>query len=241
MKIKRFVIGTSHGVGLALALQCVLLAPEASAIQNYRGNVIGVCENSNGFSTNIRAEVTAGGNWIEPGMTYTFVPANGGAPIIRTGTMGADPNNQTIAHFSVAPGGYTVYVGNPTPEGTPVSANGPDLQATYHIVAPSCQQATGSLNVHKNILVDPRFPPPNIPFVVDVHCTPNGPNTSVTLTSSNQYTQIVNGIRPGSRCTVVERPLPACHWVTSYPSGQTAVVSAGQTANSIVLNKWVCQ
>lgn len=119
----------------------------------------------------------------------------------------------------------------------------------------SCEaNRTGTLTINKTVVSDGPIPPPNMPFLVDVRCPPNGPNTTITLTSANGYQQVLAGITPGANCTVTERPpaVPAelarrgCRWETSYPGqdtgpGPRTTLTSGPNITRRIVNRWVCR
>jgi len=119
----------------------------------------------------------------------------------------------------------------------------------------SCESdRTGTLTVSKTVVSDGPIPPPNIPFLVDVRCPPNGPSATVTLTSANGYQQVLAGVTPGANCTVTERPpaVPAdlarrgCRWETSYPGQDTdpeprPPSTSGPNVTRRIVNRWICK
>ena len=119
----------------------------------------------------------------------------------------------------------------------------------------SCEaDRAGTLTVSKTVVSDGPIPPPNMPFLVDVRCPPNGPNTTVTLTSANGYQQVVAGVTPGANCTITERPpaVPAdlarrgCRWETSYPGqeagpGPRTTPTSGPNITRRIVNRWICK
>lgn len=109
----------------------------------------------------------------------------------------------------------------------------------------------GSLTILKKVVNDSTsFPPPNVPFQVQVACSPGGPNVPVTLSQANNFTQLVANIPASSACTIAEQA-PAippdlvnrgCRWDTSYPGGQNAAMPNPATAlNRTVVNRWSCK
>jgi uncharacterized repeat protein (TIGR01451 family) len=89
---------------------------------------------------------------------------------------------------------------------------------------------------------------------------PNGPHTTVTLSSGNNYQQVVSGVSSPASCTVTEDPpvVPVdlarrgCHWETSYPDnpggprndGRKDLPTGTQTETAdtrTVVNDWVCK
>ena len=109
----------------------------------------------------------------------------------------------------------------------------------------------GSLTILKKVVNDSTsFPPPNVPFQVQVACSPGGPNAPVTLSQANNFTQLVANIPASSACTIAEQA-PAippdlvnrgCRWDTSYPGGQNAAMPNPATAlNRTVVNRWSCK
>lgn len=119
----------------------------------------------------------------------------------------------------------------------------------------SCEgDGVGALTVVKTVVADSTIPPPKGPFLVNVICTPNGPNTTVSLSSANGYQQVVPRIPAGSACTVTEQPpvVPAdlarlgCHWETSYPgqgadAGPRTALTSGANITRRVVNRWACK
>ena len=96
------------------------------------------------------------------------------------------------------------------------------------------------LTVRKLIVNNSPVAAPAGPYQVQVSCTPNGPNTTVSLTSPNNLQQTLP-LPAGSVCSIVELPPPpsplsACRWSVSYPNGQTGLT--GGYAD--VVNKLTC-
>lgn len=109
----------------------------------------------------------------------------------------------------------------------------------------------GSLTILKKVVNDSTsFPPPNVPFQVQVACSPGGPNAPVTLSQANNFTQLVGNIPARSACTIAEQA-PAvppdlarrgCRWDTSYPDGQNAAMPNPAAAlYRTVVNRWSCK
>ena len=99
---------------------------------------------------------------------------------------------------------------------------------------------TGPLTIVKRVVNNnPGVPTPTGPFLVQANCTPNGPNTSVTLIGPAYLQSSV--IAPlGSQCTIAElppAPIPNCRWITTYPNGQQG--QPGGTLN--VVNELKCE
>lgn len=119
----------------------------------------------------------------------------------------------------------------------------------------SCEaDRTGTLTISKTVVSDGPIPPPSTAFLVDVRCPPNGPNTTVTLSSANGYQQVVAGVTPGANCTVTERPpvVPAdlarrgCRWEASYPGSDTGpgprtTLTNGPNVTRRIANRWICK
>lgn len=110
---------------------------------------------------------------------------------------------------------------------------------------------SGPLTILKKVLNDSTsFPPPNVPFQVQVACAPGGPNLPVTLSPANNFNQVIASVPANSVCTIVELapavPLDlaqrGCRWETSYPDGQGATMPNPATAMSrTVVNRWTCK
>lgn len=163
--------------------------------------------------------------------------------------------------FTTYPQGQNVVIGNAgyqravhnrltcqgggTPTGPPIQVDGP-LTAF-----PADGAKAGSLTILKNVVNDSTsFPPPNVPFQVQVACSLGGPNVLVILSQANNLTQLVANIPASSACTIAEQA-PAippdlvnrgCRWDTSYPGGQNAAMPNPATALSrTVVNRWSCK
>ena len=127
----------------------------------------------------------------------------------------------------------------------PVSIGGP-LTAF-----PVKDVTSGTITVLKKVVNDSTSaPPPNVPFQVQVTCSPSGPSVPVTLSSVNNFTQVVASVPANSVCTIVELaptvPLDlaqrGCRWETSYPDGQNATMPSPATAlGRTVVNRWTCK
>lgn len=135
--------------------------------------------------------------------------------------------------------------GGGTLTGPPIHIDGP------LIAFPVDGAKAGSLTIMKKVVNDSTsFPPPNVPFQVQVACSPGGPNVPVTLSQANNFTQLVANIPASSACTIAEQA-PAippdlakrgCRWDTSYPDGQNAAMPNPATALSrTVVNRWSCK
>lgn len=123
MKLNIHLVKIAVYLAAIAAFVVPMIPRDALAIPNYKGTVVAECTTTNGVVTNVTATVTAP-QWNVIGLTYTFMPGN----IIKSGASGADPSTgNTVAHFSVPPGTYTVTVGNPA------------YQATYTITAIDCK------------------------------------------------------------------------------------------------------
>lgn len=129
--------------------------------------------------------------------------------------------------------------------GPPIHIGGP------LIAFPVESTTTGSITILKKVINDSTsFPPPNVPFQVQLTCAPGGPNVPVMLSPANNFTQIVGNIPAGSACTIAEQAptvspeLAArdCRWETSYPDGQNvAMPSPATVLNRTVVNRWSCK
>jgi hypothetical protein len=103
-----------------------------------------------------------------------------------------------------------------------------------------CKARGGSISVNKVVVSDPENPPPPMDFLVDVHC-PGVPDVTLHLNQENSFSDSVPDLANGTVCTIVEHPLPACHWETTYPQGQSARIDNRISLMRTVENKWVCQ
>ena len=108
---------------------------------------------------------------------------------------------------------------------------------------------TGSLTVTKTVVNNTAGPAPTAPFLVQVACSNGGPNTQVSLSNANSFTQTVSSIPANSACTITEQAPTVtaaqtalgCKWTTAYPAGQNAVMPNPAIAlNRTVLNTWSC-
>lgn len=102
---------------------------------------------------------------------------------------------------------------------------------------------SGSLTVVKTVINDSGRPIANGAFSVDVACGPNGPNTTLALSSANGFQSSVTGLHPGRTCTINEQAPKApagCRWTTTYPLGKG--VDIGGSGNRLEIhNRLNCQ
>lgn len=85
----------------------------------------------------------------------------------------------------------------------------------------------GSITVVKTVINESGGPIPNGTFAVDVNCGPNGPNTTLALSSANSFQDSVMYIPLGRQCTINEqapKAPPRCRWLTTYPQGKNVVI-----------------
>ncbi len=230
--LRRLLVVAAMLVGPVL-----LYSQAANAIPVYTGNVIAQCATINGVTTNATATLTTAG-WTMGVMTYTFQPGNQ----TFTGSSGVDPNNNQVAHFSLPPGTYTVYVGTPNVPGTPVGPNSPDIQATYTIIVASCVIHNSSLSVRKTVINTTGINTAGTVFPVDVSCA-HTIHTTLNLSNSGGMQQMVSNIPIGSSCSIQEHNIPApagCSWSTTYPHGQSITLSGYAGYVLPVQNELVC-
>ncbi len=129
---------------------------------------------------------------------------------------------------------YMIHVEGALNNGSTKYKNGPNFKL-------SCNG--GSITVVKTVFNDSGRPIPNGTFQIDVSCGPNGPNTTLALSSASGSQASVMHIPLGRQCTINEqapKAPPRCRWLTTYPQGKSVVVGnlAYQRA---VHNRLSCQ
>jgi uncharacterized repeat protein (TIGR01451 family) len=107
-----------------------------------------------------------------------------------------------------------------------------------------CSPVDLTLLVRKFVLVDGSKTPvspnqlsfwPTAAFKVDVTCGTN-PAAHYTLSTGNNFQAQHGQVPTGTNCTIVEIPPPApanCSWATSYPQGQSALITGNQVVRDI--------
>lgn len=174
------------------------------------------------------------------------VPANGQTSMNNI----AAPSICTIVEQPLPPQAGCTWVGTQTPPGGVAIASGATTTVTYtnRLI---CPQSDATLLVRKFVFVNgsttPRSPstlPASwlpISFPVTITCGSSPPIQS-TMNAANNY-QTAVAVPLNATCTVNETvpvfPTPNCHWSTSYPQGQTAVIATGTTVRD-VYNTQVC-
>lgn len=206
------------------------------------------------FTVDVICSFIQGGVQYGPSTTVSFASSTPGTrnvpniPVGSTCVIVERPLPPPIA-MSVCPSGSAAWMPaaypnppGPNAAGTSISiAAGPNalrVRNTFACVPPA------SLRVTKTFAASSpasQFPPPAA-FPVQVVCT--GRSTSVNLTSSN-FQQTVPNLAIGANCTITELPpvgltvSQTCHWITTYPSGQTATMQSGVN-NLEVHNELAC-
>ena len=101
-----------------------------------------------------------------------------------------------------------------------------------------CDGGGSNITVVKRIINNSGLPTPAGPYQMQVNCSPNGPSTTIGLTSPNHLQQTIS-VPAGSVCSIVEIPPPPrkdCKWYVSYPDGERT--RAGGT--EVVVNELKC-
>jgi uncharacterized repeat protein (TIGR01451 family) len=190
----------------------------------------------------------------EPLNAPVSVGANQGvslaAPIVANSSCRVtEPRLAAIAGVKACKGATASWTTTYSPTAI-VPAGGNATLTVTNTLACDKPPATGTLTLIKRVVVDGPIPPPNMPFVILVNCPPNGPNTTVTLSSANGYQQTVQGVAAGGSCITTEQPpaVPAdlarrgCHWETEGPAGgPKTTLPTGSNTTRVFVNRWVCK
>lgn len=165
------------------------------------------------LATNVPNIAGAGGGGLPTAQTLVSLPS----------TLACDPSDT-----------YRIWI-NVWADAAHSSRNGTG-SPLFHL---SCQ--SGSITVVKTVTNTTGKSAPAI-YNVGVTCGANAPNTTVALSSTNNFQQSVVGIPSGSHCTITEQApvAPAtCHWTTTYPQGQS-IVTANTNYQREVHNELTC-
>lgn len=188
-----------------------------------------------------------------PGSTYTGAGSNTGLPIGCS--LGAGPvlpipctankslqpgeSADALFSFKVPQGGTFRNCVTVSQGSNAATLPDPNLANNTNICTKiDTQPGGGKIAVIKQIVNNNAGIPTPGPFVIQVNCSPNGPNTTVSLTSQS-LSQILN-VSAGSICKIEEVPPKApdgCKWITTYPNGQT-----GKAGDKLVVqNELKCE
>lgn len=135
------------------------------------------------------------------------IPNNGSAYVNLPQSLGCDPTHV-----------YEIIVWAKVNSTTWMTKDSPNFKL-------SCEG--GSITVVKTVINDSGRPMPVGSFAVDVNCGPNGPNTTLALSSANSFQASVMYIPLGRQCSIKEqapKAPPGCRWLTTYPQGQNVVI-----------------
>jgi uncharacterized repeat protein (TIGR01451 family) len=114
-------------------------------------------------------------------------------------------------------------------------------------------QGTGTFTIIKKVINESNITPPDVPFTIDVTCQPGGPQTTVTLSSANNWQQTLTGLAAGATCTTTEEPPPVpadlarrgCHWEMGpgpiYAGDKPRIAVVDPKLTRTIFNRWICK